>query len=185
MFRYIGAIEGEHQDIADDIRQFAPYPLQQRIVLQGVGGTGRYCPAQPVQEVVEVADVIVDLRRQQARLVGGALDSRGLVVLPLVPKPGPDQGREGNDRRKHQAEKLRSYAAKQHQPAPLSPNAEVEIPAHCPDYCVESFTIGIGTAARTCAPLVEQRATAADAGKTALTLNRCLSVSPLAFLLSL
>src|SRR5713226_7116849 len=84
----------------------------------GIGRICRYRPAQSAQQVVDIADIIVDLRGEQPRLIDRALDRCRLITLPLLPKAEPDQGGERDDGGEHQSEQLRSNAAKQHQFAP-------------------------------------------------------------------
>jgi hypothetical protein len=116
----VETIERKQRDITDVAGQFGLHPAQQRVIRGHVGRIGGHRPGEADEQVLEIADVVVDLRRKQPGFVAGALDGRGVVVLPLVPKSDPDQGREWDNGSEHQAEQLRSNAAKQHQPAPLS-----------------------------------------------------------------
>jgi hypothetical protein len=58
--------------------------------------------AQPYQEVLEIADVIIDLSREQPSVIHRLPDRRGLNVLPLDPQSNANKGYEWNNGSKHQ-----------------------------------------------------------------------------------
>ncbi len=76
--------------------------------------------------------MIVDLSRDQACFIDGALDGSPVVGAPLVPETHSDQSSEWNDTGDDKRDKSRSNAAKQHYsplPALLNGNYAGEISA--------------------------------------------------------
>ena len=59
--------------------------------------------------------MVVDLARDQARFIGGALNGGRLVGAPQVPQTDADERGERNDSGDDQSDKTRSNAAEQHQ----------------------------------------------------------------------
>jgi hypothetical protein len=60
--------------------------------------------AQPGEQAVEAADVVVDLRREHAGFADGLRDRRRLIAPPSDPDARPDQDGEWNDGGDHQSE---------------------------------------------------------------------------------
>src|SRR5881227_526651 len=88
---------------------------QQRVVRSRIGRIGRDRPTEPDEEVIEVTDVIVDLRRNEPGFIEGAPDCRFLLAAPFLPETDRGQDDKRKDGGDHQPQQPRSYSARQHQ----------------------------------------------------------------------
>ena len=71
-----------------DDGQLSPDLLQQHIVLAAIVRVVGHGLADHRQQVLDCADVVIDLGSQQARLVDRMLGRRGPIVTPLNPERG-------------------------------------------------------------------------------------------------
>ena len=83
---------------------------QQRVVRRRVGRRDADGAAQPEREVVEIAEMVVDLGGDDARLAVGAIERLGLRRAVLVPQRDADQDQKRNRGRRHEPEQLRTYS---------------------------------------------------------------------------
>ena len=91
-------------------RQLCLELRQQRVVRRRVGRRDADDVAHTECEVVEVAEMIVDLRSDDARLGVGAIERLGLRNAVLVPQRDADQNEKWNRGRGDEPEQLRAYS---------------------------------------------------------------------------
>jgi hypothetical protein len=97
----IVAVQREQGDAAHEIRQLCFDFSQQTVVGAHIGGVGRHGAAEPCQKVLEIADVIVDLRGKHSRVMDGTLFRGRLSILPLTPETQADERQERSDGGEH------------------------------------------------------------------------------------
>jgi hypothetical protein len=84
--------------------------------------------------MLEVADVVVDLGRQNSCVVEGALHGGRLGIAPLAPKAGSHQCQKRHNGSEHQSQQLSADAAQQCHAARLDGDlseAAVQSPPGC------------------------------------------------------
>src|SRR6516164_6881176 len=107
------ASERKERDAVDEIGQFRLDLPQQGIVGKRVGRIRRHGATEPGKQMLEVADVVVNLGRQNSSVVERALPGGRLGVVPLAPKAGSHECQKRHNGGKHQSQQLSSDAAQQ------------------------------------------------------------------------
>src|SRR5262249_6189410 len=112
----------EQRYAGDEIGQLRLHLPQESVVGKGVSRISRYGATESREQVLEIADMIVDLGRQDAGIIESALLRSRAGILPLAPEARADERQKGRNRGQHERQQLSPDAAQQrHLPPRWSP----------------------------------------------------------------
>jgi hypothetical protein len=130
------AVRQRHGDVGDEIGQFRLQVVQQRVVRRRVGGIGGDRMAEADHEVLEIAEMVIDLSCEDASVAECTIERLGLLGAGLIPQAGADQDQEREHGRRHQTQQLRADPRFQHhdcsdRPCLRPPGSMLQVEAGC------------------------------------------------------